>query len=650
MTAVSSPLDVYTRRVSFNNIDTDDQTESTLGFNSYNFLTTESPTHQKELDVTKFFGNYSMLTPTASFRKAVKLPEPPQKLILKNKLTPAQLRSNIASAAILGPDCPFSSAFDDDPEGDIDESLSSESEGEDEAPPPTVRRKLFQGLSDEELLALDPQFSKPQTSNLERFKFDSVTTYYSPARRTSALNITAQVAAAKQVVYPTLNENNYKSISLTLKHQDYDHSHIENRTLLTVISGRKHTWNSLDWLLLTPSNSANSTPASTQKPAGFLQDGDYLVVAALVPFKYLEAETKSNLKKKTIDENLHKKCDLILRFILDNLPDALIKLRITVELIMDVPPNSPNGTCSTSSKNHSKFGTKLMISHLYKQYNPSLVILGNRSTNLNFKYPLRIKNSVSGASGSKTSVSPASGLKNEREAAEFLIKLSSYMVKYSTVPVILVGNATVFHRKIERKQTVSVKFFGLPQPLRSILDIPPQNFRKNSAVSENSIESYTGGASSNEQRSINSTGDLKNDISELLYSSNEDRFAAMILEISQASLAALNLYLSLINDDTVDRLSREVTSSRVHQAYISSQLGKNALHKTNSGASGGAYKVKSLILYSEEDEKKNERMLHEKKLKKSVSRLSVVSSSSGKADEKKKQKRSFLLRIGLKKS
>lgn len=636
MTAVSSPLDVYTRRVSFNNLDTDDQTEAPMGLSSYTYLAVESTSHQKELDVSKFFGNYSMLAPMPSYRKAAKLPEPPQKLILKNKLTPAQLRSNIASAENLGLGLSSGSAIGDEAEGEGDESLSSESE--DEAPPPTMRRKLFQGMSDEELMALDPQFSKPKTSNLERFKFDSVTTYYSPARRLSAQNINAQVAAAKQVAYPSLNENNYKSISLTLKHQDYDHSSTYNRTLLTVISGRKHTWNSLDWLLL--------TEPTQRKPVGFLQDGDYLVVAALVPFKYLEAETKSNLKKKAVDENLHKKCDLILRYILNNLPDALIKLRITVELVMDVPPQSPNGSIG---KNHQKFGTKLMISHLYKQYNPSLVILGNRSTNLNFKYPLRIKNSVSGASGSKTSVSPASGLKTEREAAEFLVKLSSYMVKYSTVPVILVGNATVFHRKIERKQLVSVKFFGLPQPLRSILDIPPSNFRKNSAVSDNSIESYTGGASSNEQRSINSACDIKNEISDLLHSNNEDRFAAMVLEISLASLAALNLYLSLVRDESVDRLSREVTSSRVHQAYISSQLGKSGLLKTSSGTSGSAYKVKSLILYSEEDEKKNERMLHEKKLKKSVSRLSMGSASSAKADEKKK-KRSFLLRIGLKKS
>lgn len=648
MTAVSSPLEVYTRRVSFNNLDTDDVADPSSSFGVYPYSnSSDGPPHTpKDLDVSRFFGNYSMsggtpaLSSSGSYRKKIRLPEPPSKLILKNRLTPAQLQCNIANAAISGLDLSgIGPNFEQDhPENDNDTSDDTLSELEEETPAPTTRRKLFTQMTDEELMALDPQFAKPKTSNLERFKFDLVTTYYLPARRGSTVSALAVLAAAKLVAYPSLNENNYKSISLTLKHQDYDHEDTENRTLLTVISGRKHTWNSLDWLLLTSQDA--------RKRAGFLQNGDYLVVAALVPFKYLEAEAKSHSKRKSAEENLYKKCDLILRYILDNLPDALIKLRITVELVMDVPPCSPNGG---SGKASSKFGTKMMISHLFRQYNPSLVILGNRLTNLNFKYPLRIKNSVSSASGSKTSVS---GLKGDREASDFLIKLSSYMVKYSTVPVILVGNSTIFHHKIERKQSQSVKFYGSPQPARSILDIPPVNYRKNSAVSDNSIELFTGGTSSNEQRSIESGLGLKAEIEDLTESSNEDRFAAMMLAISLSSLADSQQYLAVINDSSVDRLSRQITSSRVHQAYISGSQGKSGslLLKTSLGTSTGAYRVKSLILYSEEDEKKNEKMLSEKKVRKSVSRSSVSSASPAKPEEKKEKKRSFLLRIGLKKS
>lgn len=661
MTAVSSPLEVYTRRVSFNNLDTDDGADPNAPFGMYPYSNSSDGPYQpqKDLDVSKFFGNYSMsgaagggsggvptLSTMGSFRKRIRLPEPPSKLILKNRLTPAQLQCNIANAAMSGLDLSgLGPNFEQDhPENDndtSDDSLSSDLE--DEIPAPTTRRKLFTQMTDEELMALDPQFSKPKTSNLERFKFDLVTTYYLPARRGSTVSALAVQAAAKLVSYPSLNENNYKSISLTLKHQDYDHEDNENRTLLTVISGRKHTWNSLDWLLLTAQDA--------RKSAGFLQDGDYLVVAALVPFKYLEAETKNHSKRKTAEENLYKKCDLILRYILDNLPDSLIKLRITVELVMDVPPYNPNGS---TSKISSKFGTKMMISHLFKQYNPSLVILGNRLTNLNFKYPLRIRSSVSSASGNKSS---GSGLKCDREASDFLIKLSSYMVKYSTVPVILVGNSTVFHHKIERKPSQSVKFFGSPQPARSILDIPPVNYRKNSAVSDNSIELFTGGgASPNEQRSIISGTDLKAEIEDLTENSqDENRFAAMMLAISLSSLADSQLYLSVINDTSVDRLSREITASRVHQAYISGPQGKSGslLLKTSLGTSTGAYRVKSLILYSEEDEKKNEKLVTEKKLRKSISRSSVSSSpakSEVKKEKEKKEKRSFLLRIGLKKS
>ena len=58
-----------------------------------------------------------------------------------------------------------------------------------------------------------------------------------------------------------------------------------------------------------------------------------------------------------------------------------------------------------------------MIDHLFKQYQPNLIIIGNKSSNLNFKYPVKMNK-----------------LNNL-----YLIKLSSYIVKYSTIPVILVG-------------------------------------------------------------------------------------------------------------------------------------------------------------------------------------------------------------------
>lgn len=656
MTAISSPLQVYTRRVSFNNLDTCENTDAGNAWGSYNHLNSiENPSSvSKDLDVSKFFGNYTMnggptLTPT--FRKRLRLPEPPSKLILKNKLTPTQLQLNIANAINSGIELsPTALTFnpDNDPEhgnDPSDDSLSSELE--DEMPAPTTRRKLFAGMSDEELMALDPQFAKPSTSNLDRFKFDSVTTYYSPVRRRSSTgNAVTTAQAAKGIAYPSLNENNYKCISLTLKHQDYDHEDTGNRTLLTVISGRKHTWNSLDWLL--------SNELDQDKSSGILKNGDYLVVAALVPFKYSETESKNGLKKKSVDEILYKKCDLILQYILKSLPEASLKLRITVELVMDVPPSTQNGNLGTSG---FKSGTKMMISHLYKQYNPFLVILGNRLTNLNFKYPIRLKGSISGPSGQKGSV--LSG-KNERETAEFLIKLSSYVVKYSMVPVIFVGNATKFHQKIERKQSQCVTFFGSLQLPRSILDVPQVNYRKNSAVSDNSIESFTGGASSNDLRSDESGFDIHTEVNELFHSTAEDRFASMLLVISQSSLVDSQHYISLINDTSIERLGRDITSGRVHQAYISGNQGKNGslLLKTSSGTSTGAYRVKSLILYSEEEEKKNGRMINEKKLRKSASRSSMGSLPIYKVEEKKdkkekgekKEKRSFFLKLGFKKS
>lgn len=625
----------YSRRVLFNNLQADEDPASKF----YLYSMDEPAPQTQDLEVSKMFGNY-----TLGPRKRLRLPDPPLKLILKNTLSAAQLQHNLQHSLLPG--VSYHGDLNDmalfppelvprlelarviNPEGAVEDS-EEDSDG-DEKPMPLARRKLYLDMTPEELMALDPQFAKPKTSNLDNFKFDSKQTFYLPSSR-RASNSAPGTSGAKQIIYPSLNENNYQLISLTMKHCDFDHNLLTTRTLLTVVSGRKHSWNTLDWLLL--------TDKLVDAPV-FLQDGDYLVVAALIPLKYFG-------NKKRSDDKLYQKCDALLAYIMENLPDPTLRLKITVEFVIDVSPADP----MTLSKKPRPTGTKFMMSHLYKQYMPTLVVLGNKLTNLNFKYPIRRSKQLASTSASTSLVKLPLQLAlaaADAEASHFLIKLSSYLVKYSTVPVIFVGNSTKFHHRIVPKQLVLVTFSDdIPNPQKSILDAQPP--RKNLATSEASIESFSGNLDSG---SATLDDNIKQKMDELSASQSITRFAEMAACVSDNSLAQLRLYIGIITNDNIEKLSSDLLGSKVHQAYLSSSQSRNgsvvAARTNSNGGAGNVYKVKSLISYSEEEEKKNERLINDKKLKKTLSRGLV---SSALADEKlKKKKSSFFLKIGLKKS
>ncbi|KAM9930624.1 hypothetical protein OXX59_000365 [Metschnikowia pulcherrima] len=666
VTSISSQLP-YSRRVSFNNLRPDDLgaggPPDVTKFHSYSMTPKEIVPKTPDSELSKLFSNYSLSSPaTSSKRRRLKLPEPPSKSILKNKLSTEQLRSNIAHAMDAG--ASFNTELNDlvlHPPDSVPKSelarvikapepknnAENDSDSEDDSPHtrPTGRRKSYSGMSDEELMALDPQFSKPNTSDLNSFRFDSVGPSYDTSRRASApTTYGSPPLRGKQVLYPSSNENNYKSVSFTSKHIDFDHD-VNSRTLLTIISGRKHSWNTLDWLLI--------TEKSLRDRPGFLQNGDHLVVAALVPLKFVQTENKSSARKKdSAEQKVQKKCESILSYILENLPDPNLRLKITVELVMDIPYPDPM-TISANSTKKVETGTKFMIGHLFKQYQPTLVVVGNKSTNLNFKYPRRMSRSTNPTPRSSISAASSTpGKSSDSDVELYLVKLSSYMVRYSTVPVVMVGNSTVFHQKSSTKTLPSVTFTDESTNSKSILDTPcyPNAFRHNSFTSEGSIESFCGehvndgdsNSSEAQKASASSTDSPRADV---------DPFAAMLSEISKKSLADSNLYLEQIKSD---RLPGHLSNSRVHQAYVSMEQARpGSLSKTNSSAATGrAYKVRSLISYNEEDEKRNEKMISEKKLRKSISRNSAGSDVSGASDGKgtKKKKKSFLQKIGLKKS
>ncbi|KAF7998846.1 hypothetical protein HF325_006378 [Metschnikowia pulcherrima] len=559
VTSISSQLP-YSRRVSFNNLRPDDLgaggPPDVTKFHSYSMTPKEIVPKTPDLELSKLFSNYSLSSPaTSSKRRRLKLPEPPSKLILKNKLSTEQLRLNIAHAMDAG--ASFNTELND--------------------------------------LVLHPPDSVPKL----------------------------ELARVIKAPEPKNNAEN--------------DSDSEDDSPHTRPTGRRKLY---------------SVKSLRDRP-GFLQNGDHLVVAALVPLKFVQTENKSSARKKdSAEQKVQKKCESILSYILENLPDPNLRLKITVELVMDIPYPDPM-TISANSTKKVETGTKFMIGHLFKQYQPTLVVVGNKSTNLNFKYPRRMSRSTNPTPRSSISAASSTpGKSSDSDVELYLVKLSSYMVRYSTVPVVMVGNSTVFHQKSSTKTLPSVTFTDESTNLKSILDTPcyPNAFRHNSFTSEGSIESFCG-------EHVNDGDSNSLEAQKALESSTDspradvDPFAAMLLEISKKSLADLNLYLKQIKSD---RLPGHLSNSRVHQAYVSMELARpGSLLKTNSsGATGRAYKVRSLISYNEEDEKRNEKMISEKKLRKSISRNSAGSDVSGALDGKsmKKKKKSFLQKIGLKKS
>lgn len=624
----------FARRVSFNNL-SPDYIDGEASSGNYSKCVPSNDIHFKDVSYASRGGTDSYLRDLSRIysggassenyttRKRYHLPDPPSKSILKNKLNPAQARINLENSESSGinyhgdlndiANSGTSAIYDSDDE--LDDIAKQEE---------PVRRKSYVGMSDEELMALDPQYSntKSKVSNVDQFRFDSQKTYYLPASRRASTNMPTKAA------YPTSNENNYKSINLTVKHMGYDDTP-SSRTLLTVISGRKHTWNALDWLLL----------VGNKHEASFLNDGDYLVVTSFIPAKFIKQNEK---KKHTADEILLSKCENLLNYITSELP-ADLRVKITVEFITDKESEDN----SSSAKN--KTGNKYMLAHIYKQYQPMLIIIGNKSTNLNFKYPLRMKrNSESKPSTVHTGIPhaslpndlkrnslPSNGLSKQLTVEEYMIKFSSYIIKYSTIPVIVVGNSTIYHQA-------------------------PNNPRKNSNTStctssNESIESYI--RSPTDEKPSDLDINMRTEVHNLLKIDSMDKFHRSLAMISDKSLDELNNYLDTLKsrdlssnglrfDDSV------IFNSKMHSIY-NSQCNSQANNQQNHDK---MYKVKSMISYDEEEEKKNEKLRNSRKDKPSISISSAKSSiksdnaSIGSSDDDKKpKKKSFWRKIGLKK-
>lgn len=652
----------YTRRVSFNNLHPDyiDVDEALPFKQDYLLAFGLQPHAAKHLDVNRLYLSVPMAAiPTgyAPRRRLSRPPDPPPaKSILKNKLLHQQMLFNMENSQSLGinyhsdlnelashppthvpkSELAYTTGGDAVEDSDLDASDS-----DDDAPTaPPARRKSYSGMTDEELMALDPQYNTGRSnSNVDQFKFDSKTTYYLPPlapRKASVGGTPGAMAGPKRTVYPSLHENNYKAINLTVMHPEFDAG--ASRTLMTVILGRKHTWNALDWLFC----------------SGFLHDHDYLVVAALIPAKVIQTQVKKLRKRSSTgsiynpdtDGFLYQKCQHLLDYIVEAIPSEL-RVKVTVEFVLDNTvdelPTAPSQALATKKK---VVRYKFLLTKLLGQYQPYLMVVGNRLTNLNFKYPVKMgrlgangtgaglltNGAAGGAGGSvgggggvggdsvpQIAVEPPMGPKRGSKD-EFLIKLSSYLIKYVPVPVILVGNAA-------RASFAG----GLAQRKGSTGSIDSDTLE--------AAEAVTFGAD-------NAESEVAQEVAQLARSALPMRFHDMVAAVLDASLQEARTYLQQLaaSRTTTGSLELEgsmpvkfdlsvITSSKIHSIYSSTR---------HSLRDEPIYKVKSMISCDEEPPSK-------RKLEKTRSNALAATVALAGSDKKKPQKKGFWKKIGLKK-
>lgn len=667
-------------------------------------------------DVSKIFSGLGSAAASSfsvsSFNRAkarYRLPDPPAKSILKTSNGGSSRRASAPAAACTAPEAASSSAIAE---------TSSDSSGSDEREmrawreqvaavdgrstlllPPTLgssaaaslagpgRQKSFSEMTDEELMELDPQYklTKPRPDNLHQFKFDSQNTYW-PSTRRSSLPLTLRGSKFSL----DSSSNNYNSISLTVQHKSFLPS---NRTIMAIISGRKHSWNALDALV---------TLAGQEDL--LLASGDYLVVASLVPARYFTEYSKKRCDSTgsgvsgaapataAYEESLSHRCDRLLSYITSCLhPNLAIK--VTVEFVTDYLGDNPSlltcltcfegsfgntGTnlplslsfpgsgCSAGSAGVStssgglglangagygsllrstKSGYKYMLPLLYNQYQPTIVVVGTRSSNLNFKYPFKLRRNRNKARSADRSmlVGHLSVQATQQPAAdEFMIKLASFLIKYSSVPVVVVGNTCKLaqndHKVIFREKKMSVV----------------------SSQSEESILSDSRGPSAYRAETKCSTladDSLKSDIREILQSDNKMRFADALTAISDRSHNDLVAYLLLLKSresgskegaqsegvflDVRSVKYSDATFNKIHTIYSSQQL-ELSLQTSHRDR---LYKVKSMISYDEGEEERNTRLRQSRQR----SRSSIATSKSADIAKGRRKSDSSIAQSGLSK-
>lgn len=369
---------------------------------------------------------------------------------------------------------------------------------------------------------MDPQYESTSSKHdLTKFRFDFAgrPSYCAPAPLKIPTTLPKSHRRLSMTPYASSNENNYRLVSFLAQHHDY--SNMFGRTILITISGRRHSWNALDWIL--------------DGPNSILRDGDHLVVASLVLRQIWQKKGP-----KAATALIHQKGEAILNYIMHHqgLEAAQCKIKLSVEIVVEPEPPAVGLPLIASPQDRKPIaGGKYLLRQLFTQYLPSILVLGTKLLSLNYRYMRTIKNSP-------------------RDL--FLLKFSLYAAKYLPVPIVFVGNETKYGKPRQVHRQAPVISF---QPF-----LDNSNYRDSVAL----ISSSESGRSAEDSP----CKEIQKEIEGFLQSTSKLRFSDMLaavtdkLRTESMELVALRTRLHdsvSFDDGTHIRNRLEVTSDGIYK-------------------------------------------------------------------------------------
>lgn len=457
---------LYSRRVSFDNlyptyIDPSNPLHSPPQFVDELTVPKQPAYKSKFSDLTFGFGgatinnieeHYTQHQPTSSqrWRKLPKLPPPPAHSILKKTKNSSEYSYTISEDyQPRGELANFSDEEDEDEDAPTTPPLNAEP-----AVPASVkpRRKSFAGMSDEELIALENSYTTKSSLNIDSFNFKNEPSFLppvgstapkvqsSPSTANSSTPLSPTSATSPEKPYPSRPVVEHGACCISAQHKDYDREFSQEcgRVLLSCITGRKHTWNAIDYIF-----------------NDLAIDGDHVVITSHIPIREVEETTGQKTTKllnrhnDTADDEdfegsknfnissllIYTKCQNIMKYLLAKLKKRGLKLKVSVEII----------NCETSAD---------LIEDSVLLYKPHLVIIGSKTEDT---YLQRSSTHSSISSNEFADHRPIYNRKNSsslgkgyngyyRVAGSKCMKLTSYVIHNSHVPVIVVNTNYYPHR------------------------------------------------------------------------------------------------------------------------------------------------------------------------------------------------------------
>lgn len=362
------------------------------------------------------------------------------------------------------------------------------------------------GLSDQEVLAMDKQYSH-RSVNPESFEF-SATGQVNGKEEDVRGKMDLTTFHNKYSTHPSMTHG---SCCIRVMHSEFPFSESGNSyyagVYLAVISGRRHTWSAIDFAI-----------------ENLVNDGDILVISASLEMSQVHHTSSQPVLKNRLEEpiyeksshysvhssKVHEKCNEVMNYALARVQELRpgVKIAINMEMV------------SASS-------SKYAFLDCARLYMPHAIVIGTKS----------FQKQTTARRHSSTVTSLGDGLNGSYKlGGTTILKLSSFIMKHSNVPVILLNDGNAEMKKLLSGSPPPQSSIKFREPFQEPFQEPLQNENKVDIEDLSSISSEseeTDGCFEGSRRRTISTADSA-------VSSEEDKkmdqFTRALVSISDKSL------------------------------------------------------------------------------------------------------------------